>query len=300
MRPALVEPATEQILAYCAEDPVERVFLEDVARRESGRFAGLEAIEDGGLRALCHLGTNVVPSGAGCGAKPVSEGMPMQRTSMRGADFHRHLVRLTALLSTLVLTACGAPSNTESAPGGPDALLGVWVPSAAPERLLTAAGQPPPLNAEAAEIHAARLERVAAGDSSFDQTTWCASPGMPRVLTMPYPFEIRRDGDYLAFIHGWYRWHRVVNLAGVEVDPPFPLTMGFPVGHWENDTLVIRTAGLSDVTVLDASGLPADCHLRLRRCRSAALLAPGTRHAEPAGRRRRRRGGVRCEALPCW
>jgi ribosomal protein S18 acetylase RimI-like enzyme len=68
MRPALVEPAREQILAYCAEDPVERVFLEDVARRESGRFAGLEAIEDGSLRALCHLGTNVVPSGAGCGA----------------------------------------------------------------------------------------------------------------------------------------------------------------------------------------------------------------------------------------
>jgi ribosomal protein S18 acetylase RimI-like enzyme len=68
MRPALVEPAREQILAYCAEDPVERVFLEDVARRETGRFAGLEAIEDGRLRALCHLGTNVVPSGAGCAA----------------------------------------------------------------------------------------------------------------------------------------------------------------------------------------------------------------------------------------
>ena len=68
MRPTLVEPTTQQILTYCAEDPVERVFLEDVARRESGRFAGLEAIDDGGLRALCHLGTNVVPSGVGCGA----------------------------------------------------------------------------------------------------------------------------------------------------------------------------------------------------------------------------------------
>jgi hypothetical protein len=44
------------------------VFLEDVARRETGRFAALERIEDGGLRALCHLGTNVVPSGQGCGA----------------------------------------------------------------------------------------------------------------------------------------------------------------------------------------------------------------------------------------
>ena len=61
-----VEPPLEQILRYCAEDPVERVFLEDVARRGLGRFAGLE--QDGRLVALCHTGANVVPSGQGCGA----------------------------------------------------------------------------------------------------------------------------------------------------------------------------------------------------------------------------------------
>ena len=156
----------------------------------------------------------------------------------------RHVARLAALLFALTLAACGAPTESASAPSGPDALLGVWVPESAAQQLLTAAGQPPPLNAEAAELHAVRLERLAAGDTSFDQTTWCASPGMPRVMTMPYPFEIRLDGDFLAFIHGWYRWHRVVNLTDVEVDPPLPLTMGFPVGHWEGDTLVIRTVGL--------------------------------------------------------
>jgi len=60
----MVEPPVEQIFRYCAEDPVERVFLEDVARRGLGRFAGLE--EDGHLVALCHTGANVVPSGRGC------------------------------------------------------------------------------------------------------------------------------------------------------------------------------------------------------------------------------------------
>jgi len=45
---------------------VERVFLEDVARRGLGRFT---AVEDGDrLTALCHVGANVVPSGQGCGA----------------------------------------------------------------------------------------------------------------------------------------------------------------------------------------------------------------------------------------
>ncbi len=59
------EPKRDQILRFCAQNPVERVFLEDVARRGLGRFIG--SSENGELRALCHLGVNVVPSGEGCG-----------------------------------------------------------------------------------------------------------------------------------------------------------------------------------------------------------------------------------------
>lgn len=65
MRENVVDPTTDQILRFCARDPVERVFLEDAARRGQGRFAAVE--EDGELAALCHLGTNIVPSGRGCG-----------------------------------------------------------------------------------------------------------------------------------------------------------------------------------------------------------------------------------------
>ena len=64
--PGIVEPSLDQVLAFCAEDPVERVFLEDAARRRLGRFRGLERGDR--LEALCHLGANVVPSGRGCGA----------------------------------------------------------------------------------------------------------------------------------------------------------------------------------------------------------------------------------------
>jgi ribosomal protein S18 acetylase RimI-like enzyme len=59
-----IEPSLEQILDFCAEDPVERVFLEDVARRRLGRFTAFA--EDERLTALCHVGVNVVPSGADC------------------------------------------------------------------------------------------------------------------------------------------------------------------------------------------------------------------------------------------
>jgi ribosomal protein S18 acetylase RimI-like enzyme len=63
----LLEPTQQQVLAFCAEDPVERVFLEDVARRGLGRFAAV-ADGSGKLTSLCHAGANLVPSGRGCGA----------------------------------------------------------------------------------------------------------------------------------------------------------------------------------------------------------------------------------------
>ena len=61
----LVEPTYAQVLEFCARDPIERVFLEDVARRDLGRFVATE-VADGALAGLCHVGANVVPSGTGC------------------------------------------------------------------------------------------------------------------------------------------------------------------------------------------------------------------------------------------
>jgi len=60
----LIEPRLEQILEFCAGDPIERVFLEEAARRGLGRYVGLA---DGSeLIGLCHVGVNAWPSGRGC------------------------------------------------------------------------------------------------------------------------------------------------------------------------------------------------------------------------------------------
>jgi uncharacterized protein len=65
--PRLVKrPSLEEILDFCGRAPIERVFLEDVARRGLGRFAALR--DDGAIVAICHLGANLVPSGRGAGA----------------------------------------------------------------------------------------------------------------------------------------------------------------------------------------------------------------------------------------
>src|SRR5215204_4390072 len=62
----LVEPDLGQVLAFCAEDPIERVYLEEVARRGPGRLVA--TVDGGAVTALCHVGANLVPSGRGCEA----------------------------------------------------------------------------------------------------------------------------------------------------------------------------------------------------------------------------------------
>ena len=174
-----------------------------------------------------------------------------------------HRVALLLCVAALLAGASVKAGQTGASTAGRQALLGIWVPDAAPRALLTSNGRTPPLTREASKLYTERRQRLAKGDASFDPTSWCSGPGMPRILTMPYPLEIRADADRLAFIHGWYRWFRIVDLGAGTVDPPLPLTMGFPVGRWEGSTLVIRTAGLIDTTVMDASGLPHSEQLTL-------------------------------------
>ncbi len=52
-------------------------------------------------------------------------------------------------------------------------------------------------------------ERARAGDAGVRSDDLVRRAGYAAHATMPYPFEIRRSGDHLAFIHGWYRWFRL-------------------------------------------------------------------------------------------
>ncbi len=65
MRAKLFEPERSEILRFCEQDPIERVFLEDMARRSLGRFVAVGP--RGEIEGLCHVGVNAVPSGVGCG-----------------------------------------------------------------------------------------------------------------------------------------------------------------------------------------------------------------------------------------
>jgi hypothetical protein len=161
----------------------------------------------------------------------------------------------------------------------------------------TAEGKSPPLRPEAAKLYAERQAARKAGDTSFDSATWCASVGLPRMLFIDAPFEIVVRDSYIAFLHEWNWWARVVYLesalAGIGSAPPPGIgappgpgtpprsgprgnagpppsnglepsgPMGLSKGKWEGDTLVVDTDQLSNLTLLDGAGLPRSRNLKL-------------------------------------
>jgi hypothetical protein len=106
---AVIEPTLEQVLEFCAREPVERVFLEDVARRGLGQFVALEG-DRRALAALCHIGANVVPSGPGTAAFAPAA----QRSRARMLIGEERAVGVL-----FAAAAAGLPAPREDRPGQP-------------------------------------------------------------------------------------------------------------------------------------------------------------------------------------
>jgi uncharacterized protein len=154
----VIEPTERQVLEFCARDPVERVFLEDVARRGLGRFGAVERA-DRTLVALCHVGANLVPSGEGCEA--------FADLAARGQS--RMIIGETSAVSDLWEAAADVlPQPREDRPGQPVYALssppepgGTGLREATPadiDRLLPACAA-----AHELELHVNPLERDADG-----------------------------------------------------------------------------------------------------------------------------------------
>lgn len=133
---------------------------------------------------------------------------------------------------------------------------GIWAAVSPVSSVLTTAGKLPPMTAAARTVYRQHVAARKAGDTSFDRASWCASPGMPRFMFMPYEFDLAVSGRRVAFMHGWSNWFRIVDMTGADIEPLYPTAMGYGMGHWEGDTLVIVTRGLTHETTLDGAGLP--------------------------------------------
>jgi uncharacterized protein len=108
MTATIHEPTLEQVLDFCAESPVERVFLDESARRGFGRL--LATVADGRVTALCHFGANIVPSGRGTDAF-AEAAMASNARMIIGEE--------TAVTELWEAAAPGMPPPREDRPGQP-------------------------------------------------------------------------------------------------------------------------------------------------------------------------------------
>ena len=86
-----------------------------------------------------------------------------------------------------------------------------------------------------------------------DPEVKCYLPGVPRATYIPMPFQIvQSESDF--FIK--YQFADAVRDIYLDDPGPSPVDswMGWSVGHWEGDTLVVDVTGQNDRTWLDRAG----------------------------------------------
>lgn len=89
-----------------------------------------------------------------------------------------------------------------------------------------------------------------------DPSLRCVAPGLPRIFGAPYHADVVDAGDHYLMIYIEHNTPRRIWMDGrtAPSDTP-PTPMGFSVGHWEGNVLVVETTHLS-ASWLDGSGLP--------------------------------------------
>ena len=96
--------------------------------------------------------------------------------------------------------------------------------------------------------------------------TRCLPQGLPRADVFNYaPFKIIQTPGVIAVLYEVDNTHRQIYTDGrkLPVDPQ-PSWLGYSVGRWEGDTLVVDSAGFNDRSWLDLSGHPHSEDLRIQ------------------------------------
>jgi hypothetical protein len=80
-------------------------------------------------------------------------------------------------------------------------------------------------------------------------------PGVPRIMYMPFPFQIFQSPDHLVMVFEYDRGVRTIYTNG-NPHPRGPINwwMGDSRGRWEGDTLVVDVVHFTDETWFDRAG----------------------------------------------
>jgi len=171
----------------------------------------------------------------------------------------------TALAATLLMSVTSARALDDAK--YPD-LRGQWTAIGGsvkyvPERP-RGLGQEAPLTPEYQAIFEENLKDMAEGGQGTDPTTWCLSPGMPRV-TNGYgeiEFVVTPETTHILVFHVLDSRRIFTDGRDFPTDRE-PSFLGISIGRWIDtqgdgryDVLVVETRNLKGPRAFDASGLP--------------------------------------------
>jgi hypothetical protein len=90
---------------------------------------------------------------------------------------------------------------------------------------------------------------------AFNTTLNCLPDGVPHADLLPEPFKIIQTPSETLFLYEVETIFRQVFTDGrSHPTDPSPTWLGYSVGRWEGDTMVIDTLGFNDLSWLDARG----------------------------------------------
>jgi hypothetical protein len=91
---------------------------------------------------------------------------------------------------------------------------------------------------------------------STDHPSYRCMPEIGPVYTLALPFKFIQNGGTLAMLPEGGPYRQILIDGRALPEDPQPTWMGYSVGRWEGNTLVVESAGFNDRTWLDLSGHP--------------------------------------------
>jgi len=81
----------------------------------------------------------------------------------------------------------------------------------------------------------------------------CYMPGVPRATYQPFPFQIVQSPNNIIIAYEFASASRVIRINSKESSPA-PAWMGWSMGRWEGDTLVVDVTDNDERTWFDRAG----------------------------------------------
>jgi len=155
-----------------------------------------------------------------------------------------------------------APAR-RTADGKPD-LSGFWMPAQAVRHLMNLASdlkpEEIPLTPWGAQVYKERIDN----NGKDHPGVRCLPSGIPEKNNIPDGLKVVQTPELLIFLYESRTIYRQVFMDGRPLPKNAqPTWMGYSVGRWEGDTLVIETIGQNGKTWLDMRGLPGTEELRV-------------------------------------